>query len=110
MTMNMQHLKETERKRIAAAISVWENEGGALGQDSMHHHYGRRIEADRSWTIYHVFTGIPARFGDAAMTGLSHLDATSGMLRLNLRNAERQRERIELSSFKTIPKPAEFGL
>jgi hypothetical protein len=44
------------------------------------------------------------------MTGLSRMDATSGMLRLNLRNAERQRERIELSSFKTIPKPAEFGL
>lgn len=107
MIMNMQHLKETERKRIAAAISVWENEGGASGQDSMHHQYGRRIEADRSWTIYHVFTGIPARFGGDAMTGLSRLDATSGMLCLNLRNAERRRERIELSPFRTIPKPAE---
>jgi hypothetical protein len=103
------HLKETDRKRIAAAISVWENEGGAHGQDSMHHHYGRRIEADRSWTIYHVFTGIPARFGGAAMTGLSRLDATSGMLRLNLRNAERRRERIELSPFRTVTKPAECG-
>jgi hypothetical protein len=107
MAMNMQHLKETDRKRIAAAISVWENEGGAPGQDSMHHQYGRRIEADRSWTIYHVFTGIPARFGGDAMTGLSRLDATSGMLCLNLRNAERRRERIELSPFRTIPKPAE---
>ena len=108
--MNTHINNGAERKRIAAAISVWENEGGAPGQDSMHHHYGRRIEADRSWTIYHVFTGIPARFGGDAMTGLSRMDATSGMLRLNLRNAERQRERIELSSFKTIPKPAEFGL
>jgi len=108
--MNTHINSGVERKRIAAAISVWENEGGAPGQDSMHHQYGRRIEADRSWTIYHVFTGVPARFGDAAMTGLSRMDATSGMLRLNLRNAERQRERIELSSFKTIPKPAEFGL
>ncbi|MEQ1940387.1 hypothetical protein ABMA46_19260 [Mesorhizobium sp. CN5-321] len=108
--MNTHINSGVERKRIAAAISVWENEGGAPGQDSMHHQYGRRIEADRSWTIYHVFTGIPARFGDAAMTGLSRMDATSGMLRLNLRNAERQRERLELSSFKTIPKPAEFGL
>ena len=108
--MNTHINSGVERKRIAAAISVWENEGGAPGQDSMHHHYGRRIEADRSWTIYHVFTGIPARFGGDAMTGLSRMDATSGMLRLNLRNAERQRERIELSSFKTIPKPAEFGL
>ncbi len=108
--MNTHINSGVERKRIAAAISVWENEGGAPGQDSMHHHYGRRIEADRSWTIYHVFTGIPARFGGDAMTGLSRMDATSGMLCLNLRNAERQRERIELSSFKTIPKPAEFGL
>ena len=109
MTMNIQHLKETERKRIAAAISVWENEGGAPGHDSIHHQYGRRIEADRSWTIYHVFTGVPARFGGDAMIGLSRLDATSGMLRLNLRNAERRRERIELSSFKVVPKTVESG-
>lgn len=110
MAMNI-HLKEIERKRIAAAIGVWENEGGAPGQgeDSMHHQYGRRIEPDRSWTIYHVFTGVPARFGGDAMTGLSRLDATSGMLRLNLRNAERRRERIELSSFKAVPKTAELG-
>ena len=109
MTMNMQHVKETERKRIAAAISVWENEGGAPGQDSMHHQYGRRVEADRSWTIYHVFTGIPARSGGEAMTGLSRLDATRGMLRLNLRNDERCRERIELSSLKAVSKTAERG-
>jgi hypothetical protein len=108
MTMKT-HLKKTERKRIAAAISVWENEGGAPGHDSMHHQYGRRVEADRSRAIYHVFTGIPARFGGDAMTGLSRLDATSGMLRLNLRNAERRRERIELSSFRTLPKPVEHG-
>ncbi len=103
------HIKETERKQISVAVSVWENEGGAPGQDSIHHQYGRRIEADRSWTIYHVFTGIPARFGGDAMTGLSRLDATSGMLRLNLRNAERRRESIELSSLKTVTKTAECG-
>jgi hypothetical protein len=94
-----------EQSRIAA-ISVWENEGGALGHDSMHHQYGRRIEADRSWTVYHVFTGIPGRFGGDAMTGLSRLDATRGMLRLNLRNVERRRERIELASFKTVGETA----
>ncbi len=105
MTMNT-HTRETQRKRVAAAISVWENEGGAPGHDSMHHQYGRRIEADRSWTVYHVFTGIPACFGGDAMTGLSRVDATRGMLRLNLRNAERRRERIDLSSFKTAPETA----
>lgn len=101
------HNTEIEKSRIAAAISIWENEGGAPGHDFMHHQYGRRIEADRSWTVYHVFTGIPARFGGDALTSLSRLDATSGMLRLNLRNAERRRERIDLASFKTIPDTAE---
>jgi hypothetical protein len=42
------------------------------------------------------------------MTGLSRLDATRGMLRLNLRNAERRRERIELSSV-AVSKTAERG-
>ncbi|MDX8437616.1 hypothetical protein RFN25_29865 [Mesorhizobium abyssinicae] len=56
-----------------------------------------------------MFFPVPARFGGDAMTGLSCLEATSGMLRLNLRNAERRRERIELSSLKTVAKPAECG-
>lgn len=99
---------ENEQDRIAAAIGVWENEGGAVGHGPMHHQYGRRIEADRSWTVYHVFTGIPARFGGDAMTGLSRLDATSGMLRLNLRNTDRRRERIELAPRKTGAETVEF--
>lgn len=49
--------------------------------------YGRRIEADRSWTIYHVFTGVPARIDSEVMVGLSRSDATRGMLHLNRRNA-----------------------
>ena len=32
--------------------------------------YGRRVEADRSWPVYHVFTGVPAREHDRPMTGL----------------------------------------
>ena len=81
---------ETERRRSAAAIGIWENEGGAPGRDSMDHQYGRRIEADRSWTVYHVFTGVPARADGEAMIGLSRSDATEGMLSLNRRNARRQ--------------------
>ncbi len=42
-----------------SAIDRWENEGGAHGHDSPDLHYGRRVEADRSWTVYHVFTGVP---------------------------------------------------
>ena len=78
------------------AIAIWENEGGAPGRDSMEHQYGRRIEADRSWTVYHVFTGVAARVGGDAMIGLSRSDATSGMMSLNLRNAERREQRISL--------------
>ena len=87
------HDAETERKRYAVAIGIWENEGGAPGRDSMDDHYGRRVEADRSWTIYHVFTGVPARAGGEAMIGLSRSDATRGMLSLNLRNVGRRQER-----------------
>lgn len=82
----------------AAAICIWEYEGGAPGPDSMDHHYGRRIETDRSWTVYHVFTGVAAIIDGASMTGLSGPDATDGMLSLNHRNAARQRERNRLSS------------
>ena len=51
---------EPARRLNALAIDIWENEGGAPGRDSMDHQYGRRIETDRSWTVYHVFTGVPA--------------------------------------------------
>lgn len=42
--------------------------------------YGRRIEIDGSWTVYHVFTGIPVQRAGIPMSGLSHADATSRML------------------------------
>ncbi|MEQ9566442.1 MAG: hypothetical protein RLN85_11640, partial [Pseudomonadales bacterium] len=42
--------------------------------------YGRRIEIDGSWTVYHVFTGIPVQRAGIPMAGLSHADATSRML------------------------------
>jgi hypothetical protein len=82
---------EAETGRHALAIAVWDNEGGAQGQSSMDHHYGRRIESDRSWSVYHVFSGIPADVGGRSMTGLSRSDATEGMLSLNRRNEERRR-------------------
>lgn len=87
-----------KRSATASAIDVWENEGGAPGHDSVDHHYGRRVEADRSWTVYHVFTGVPARVGGDAMIGLSRSDATHGMLSLNHSSAERRKERISLPS------------
>jgi len=84
---------ETELDPHALAISVWENEGGSLAADRPDGQFGRRVEMDRSWTIYHVFTGIPARIDGSALTCLSRSAATGGMLSLNLRNVKHRKER-----------------
>lgn len=80
---------ETEHMRNLLAIGVWENEGGAAGRHALDEQYGRRIETDRSWTVYHVFSGVPARAGGQNMTNLNRVDATEGMLSLNRRNQKR---------------------
>ena len=51
----------------ATAIDDCENDNEAppTGSD-----YGRRVEGDRSWTVYHVFTGAPANIGGITMTVL----------------------------------------
>jgi hypothetical protein len=64
----------------------------ATCHDSIDYQYGRRVERDGSWSIYHVFTGIPAKIQGLAMTGMSHDRATEGMLSLNRRNEARRRE------------------
>ncbi|WP_197435065.1 hypothetical protein [Nitratireductor arenosus] len=79
----------TERLRNLLAISVWDNEGGAAGRHALDDQYGRRIEPDRSWTVYHVFSGVPVRAGGQNMTNLSRVDATESMLSLNRRNQGR---------------------
>jgi hypothetical protein len=86
-------INESELDRRALAISVWEKEGKARASDTPHDQFGRRVEIDRSWTIYHVFTGVPARVDGSALTDLSQSAATDGMLSLNLRNVKRQKER-----------------
>lgn len=86
-------IDETEPDRLALAVAIWENEGGAPAQDLMDHQYGRRVERDGSWSIYHVFTGVPAEIQGSSMTGLSQSNATKGMLSLNRRNEGRRRER-----------------
>ena len=90
--------KQTHRAFEARAICAWENQGGAPGRDSMDHHYGRRIETDRSWSVYHVFTGDTAHAGGRPMTGLSRSDATGRMIALNLHNDGRRSERRRLAS------------
>jgi hypothetical protein len=82
---------ESNRSRNARDMSVWENEGGAVASGHPNHHYGRRIEANKSWTVYHVFSGVPADFGRGSMIELSEKEATTMMISLNANNAERRR-------------------
>jgi hypothetical protein len=84
---------ETELDPRALAIGVWENEGGSRTPDAPDGQFGRRVEMDRSWKIYHVFTGVPARVDGSALTDLSRSAATDGMLSLNLRNVKRRKQR-----------------
>ena len=64
-------------------MSTWENEGGALARDDMSHYFGRRVEPDKSWTVYHVFSGAPAELEGWSMAGLGETEATSTMIFLN---------------------------
>jgi hypothetical protein len=83
---------ETELDRPALAISIWENEGGAQPSNAPDGQFGRRVEIDNSWTVYHVFTGVPARIDGLALTNLSGLTATDSMLSLNRRDVKRQKD------------------
>jgi hypothetical protein len=82
------HSNETEIRRHALAISIWENEGGAHSLDSMDYHYGRRLEVDGS---YHVFT-YAGGYREHSMSDLSRSGAAEGMMSLNLRNAGWRRD------------------
>jgi hypothetical protein len=82
---------ELTHKIAGFAIEGWENEGGAHRHESLDNHYGRRVEVDRSWTVYHVFTGVPARINGNSMVGLTQRVATDGMLSLNRHNEPRRR-------------------
>jgi hypothetical protein len=98
------HYNHSELRRHPLAIGVRENEGGAPAPDTHDlQYYGRRIEADRSWTVYHVFTGIPARVRGRTMTDLSRSEATDCMLSLNQRNAPPRKERGGLPSPSSMP-------
>jgi hypothetical protein len=88
------------------SIGVWENEGGAPACDCPDGQYGRRMEADRSWTVYHVFTGVPARQDGRTMSGLNRTEATDGILTLNRRsNSESPETRRRLMARARLPEP-----
>jgi hypothetical protein len=45
--------------------------------------YGRRVERNRTWTIYHVFSGVPAEFASWKMVGLNVRTAERALRILN---------------------------
>jgi len=85
--------KQSELRPDAFAISVWENEGGAPAPDGLDCDDGRGVESDRSWTVYHVFTGAPARIDGRLMLGLSCQEATDSMVSTHPSNVARRTER-----------------
>jgi hypothetical protein len=75
----------------SVAIGTGDIEGCTVRQDSMHNQYGRRIERDGTWTVYHVFSGVPAQIGGQSMYGLDKARATETMVWVNASNVERRR-------------------
>lgn len=80
------YVDKAEPEQHDNAIGVWDSEGGASGRAPGVEQYGLRIEAYRSGTIYHVFTGVPARQDRQEMIRLSRSLAIDGMLSLSRRN------------------------
>ncbi len=77
------HVKELELQQRDLAVGVWENEGGAPQSHTLRYQYGKRIEGDRTWTVYHVFTGKPAYTDGGILTGLTRLEAIESIMALN---------------------------
>lgn len=64
-------------------LGVWDDLSAAANLPDSEGYLGRRIEADGSWTMYHVFTGVPARINSRIMVGLTKAQATATMVRRN---------------------------
>ncbi len=44
------HRHDTQLRRYALAIDIWENEGGAPALGALEHQYAKNIETERTWT------------------------------------------------------------
>ncbi|MGF6175158.1 hypothetical protein [Ensifer sp. 4252] len=67
----------------ARTIIRWRNEGRAPHDVLGRYQFGRRVEVDGSWTIYHVFSGKPAQVGAWKMIGLNRQNAHQALDVLN---------------------------
>lgn len=89
---------DAEMNHHVSTTSMRKDDNGAIAQQAVDSDYGRRIEFDHSWTVYHVFSGEPACIDGVVLTGLPRLSATSKMLRLNRETVLRKRRRQSLLS------------
>ncbi|MBL0375498.1 hypothetical protein JJB09_26170 [Rhizobium sp. KVB221] len=66
-------------------LARWENEGGSLRCAATRGSYlfGKRIERDGTWTIHHVFSGVPAQYGTWNMQGLTEQVAKRALRTIN---------------------------
>ena len=101
MIMNAPCNKD-EHMHNVSAIDMCENENGASNCDSSIEQFGRRIEVNGSWTIYHVYSGIPAVIKGITMTDLSYAIASEVMIALNKQNVRRQGNQSGLSCFRRM--------
>lgn len=77
------HDYSQRRREEAADLARWDAEGGAQSASPVHGQYGRRIEADGTWTIYEVFTGREARQRGLMPSGLTKEEALDRLVRFS---------------------------
>lgn len=75
-----------DNSRLPRLLGVHDDPGAAARLPDSEGHLGRRVEMDGSWTMYHVFTGVPARVNNRIMTGLTRCEVTAVMVRRNAGN------------------------
>ncbi|MXN67168.1 hypothetical protein GR183_19845 [Stappia sp. GBMRC 2046] len=80
-----------ESKSPKFGLDRWDDDGGASNRDSMYNEYGRRIEGDGTWTVYHVFTGVPATIGGQIMKGMNASDSMTRMMLTNSHNSKQRK-------------------
>ena len=81
---------QATRVELAAEISRQVDDEKSFIHGSMHSAYGKRVEIDGTWTVYHVFSGVPAEINGRMLDGMSAAEATEYVLRANAGNAKRR--------------------
>jgi hypothetical protein len=75
--------KLTEALRASLAAPSHEPPSPPIVNTAGGYRYGRRVERNGTWTIYHVFSGIPAEYASWKMVGLNVKTAERALKILN---------------------------